>query len=647
MNSALPQDCERPRDLVVCFGFAAERRRRQPWHMAHGLATGLAARGREVTLVTDVTDPAPADAGPDQAYAIRAIDSLLRRGRPSPALEAVSREIGPDRVYLVTGAFAIARMTRLDLGAPVDLLIASPRLSLGEILGVGLAELWRERRLMALPLINAILPGRLIAGGFRRSGAARPIYLSEAGRERYRALGLPSGPLLRPQVDRQASFAHPALQRAESGPPVVAYLGPPLALRGAHLALAAFEAAVARGLDARLLLLLRPDVAPEAMARFLAEVRRSPAAARIEITTEMLVAAEIARLLARVDAFLLPFRAPVSEVPLVVIEAGLTGRPVIALDAPGVTECVRAMGGMIARSPDQLPHALIRALRHRRVVRIDEASWTSWAGSVGAMLAEPEAPPLRQRLVAFCGVDGTGKSFLLAHLRERCAKAGIPSRHVWSRFRNYLSKPLLALTRLTGHNYKVEEKGVRIGYHDFAGHPWISWPFLVLQTIDQLLDITCRYHLPRFLPRFLGGSGAPVLGDRCVYDTLVDLAVDTGLDDLVIDGIGPWLVGLLPRPHLVILVDRHPLRIQEQRADALLDRHFHHRRQLYRRLARRFGLPIVDNNGPVARTLEAVQVLIDAPIEVPAASIGAVGTAPPAPDHEPTPERPTPERQSR
>jgi glycosyltransferase involved in cell wall biosynthesis/thymidylate kinase len=639
MSRALPVEVERPRDLVVCFGFAEERRRRQPWHMAHGLASGLAARGREVTVVTDASDPAPTGADPLQPYAIRAIASLLRRGRPSPALQALSRELAPQRIYLVTGAFAVARMSRLDLGAPVDLVIASPRLSLGEILGVGLAELWRERRLMLLPLVNALLPGRLITRGFRRSGAARPIYLSEAGRERYRALGLPSGPLLRPQVDPQASFAHPVFRTASSGPPTVAYLGPPLALRGAHLALAAFEAAVTRGLDARLLMLLRPDVAPEAMRRFLAEIHRSPAVDRIEVSTAMLSAADIARMLARVDAFLLPFRAPVSEVPLVVIEAGLTGRPVIALDAPGVTECVRAMGGMVARSAEQLPHALIRALRQRRERPIDQSLWTCWAGSVEAMLTEPEAPPLRQRLVALCGVDGTGKSFLLAHLRERYAKAGIPSRHVWSRFRNYLSKPLLALTRLTGHNYKVEEKGIRIGYHEFAGHPWIYWPFLVLQTIDQVLDITCRYHLPGLLPRCLGGSGEPVLGDRCVYDTLVDLAVDSGLDDVVIDGIGPWLVRLLPRPNLVVLVDRHPLRIQEQRADALLDRHFHRRRHLYRRIARRFALPVVDNNGPVVRTLEAVQALIDAPIPAGQPSQRHSGAMLSTPEQEPTPER--------
>jgi glycosyltransferase involved in cell wall biosynthesis/thymidylate kinase len=610
MSRIIPLDLAQPRDLVVCFGFASQRRRRQPWHTAHGLATGLLAQGRAVTVITDhANDASGGDAG-DLPYTVQHVPTILRHGRPSAALKALVRAIAPGRVYLVTGAFAIAWMGRLDLGAPTDLVIASPRLCLREIAGVGPVELWRERRLMLLPLINAMLPGTLLALGFRRSGASRPIYLSEAGRKRYRALGLPFGPLLRPQVEPRAWIAHPALRPAASSPPTVAYLGPPLALRGAHLALAAFEAAVARGLDARLVMLLRPDVPDAAMQRFLALIAASPAAARITARTEMLDAAEIARLLASVDAFLFPFRAPVSEVPLVVIEAGLSGRPVIALEAPGVSECVRAMGGLVAKTAEELPHALIRALRQRRERTVDASAWTSWERSVEAMLAEPDAPPLQQLLVALCGVDGTGKSFLLAHLREGFARSGVPSRHVWSRFRNYLSKPLLGLARLTGHNYKVEEKGTRIGYHDFQRRPWLAWPFLVLQTIDQVLDIVCRYHLVRWLPRVLGGQPAPILGDRCVYDTLVDLAVDTGLDDVVIDVVGPWLVRLLPRPNLVLVIERHPLRIQEQRADALLDRHFHRRRALYRRIAARFALPVVDNNGPVVRTLETTLALI-------------------------------------
>ncbi len=600
MSEVLPVAVERPRDLVICFGFDVARRRRQPWHVAHGLAEGLAAEGHRVTIATDVVGAGAGSA----SYVVRGLGSLMQRGAPTPALRRFARELAPTRIYLVTGIAELARMARLDLGAPVELIMASPLLTLREIWSVGPEELWRERRLMRLPLANALLPGFLVRAGYRRSGAARPIYLSEATRQRLRAIGLPPGPVLRPQVEAPPVLLRPRVRKAQDLP-VVAYLGPPLALRGAHLALGAFEAAVARGLDARLLLLLRPDVAEAVMRRFLERIARSPAVARIDVTTEMLDAAELARAIASADAFLLPFQAPVSEVPLVVIEAGLTGRPVITLDAPGVSEQVLALGGFVARAPDELPHALIRALRRQAApVAVDPARWCSWPAAVAKMLATPAPSPLPHRLIALCGVDGAGKSFLVEHLRRHLAEAGIANRHVWSRFRNYLSKPLLALARLTGHNYKVEAGGVRIGYHDFAGRPWLAWPFLALQAIDQVIDIAWRYHLDR---------GEPILGDRCVLDTLVDLAIDTGLDDVVIDRLGPLLVALLPRPRLVVLIERHPLRIQEQRPDALLDRHFHRRRVLYRRLAERFGLPVVENDGPVARTLEAILALVQNP----------------------------------
>ncbi len=617
MNEVRQVAAVQAHDLVVCFGFDSAKRRRQPWHVAHGLAQGLAAQGRLVTIATDFGEPAD-PAPPVAPYAVRDLGRLMQRGRPTPGLRRFARELGPARIYLVTGAAELARMGRLDLGAPTELIVASPLLRMREILGVGLPELWRERRLIGLPLLNALLPKRLVRAGYHRSGAVRPIYLSEAGRERFRAIGLPPGALLRPQVEAPPLALRPHRLLPEAVP-VVGYLGPPLALRGAHLALAAFEAAVARGLDARLSMLLRPDVPALVMRRFLERIARSPARGRIEVTTDMLGAAELAHALAGIDAFLLPFQAPVSEVPLVVIEAGLTGRPVITLDAPGVSEQVLALGGIVARQPDELPHALIRALRRQApTVAIDPARWTSWPAAVAALLAAPAPPPLPQRLVALCGVDGTGKSFLVEHLRRHFAEAGIANRHVWSRFRNYLSKPLLALARLTGHNYKVETGGIRIGYHDFVGRPWLAWPFLALQAVDQVIDIVWRYHL---------GRRKPILGDRCVLDTLVDLAIDTGLDDVVIDRLGPLLVALLPRPRLVVLIERHPLRIQDQRPDALLDRHFHRRRLLYRRLAGRFGMPIVDNNGPVARTLETVLALVQdqGPDMAPAAAAERIG----------------------
>lgn len=576
---------------IVCFGFAADRVRRQPWHVAHGLATGCAALGHQVRVLTDATDPAPGE-----GYEVEAVPALFSRGRPDGSLRAALARLAPGRIFLICGALRLARLDVLDLGAPVTLVMTSPRVRWLELARLPPAVWWHEWRVLRGPLLDALVPGALLQRGYRRSGAAEIVYLSHAARSRYGALGLPRGWLMAPQVEPTGL---PLPRRA--GRPQIAYLGPALELRGAWLALRSFEAATAQGLDAELLLLLRPDSGRASLRRLLARVRRSPCRSRIRCTTRMLEPAELRRRLAGAQVFLLPFRVPVSEVPLVVIEAGLSGRPVVTLEAPGVAEYARLFGGLVAETPAALPRLLMRACLMRPCGQPDPAPWTRWDRAVEALVARPPHPLAGCRLVGLVGVDGSGKTYLADHLCDRLDEEGILWRRVWSRFRNYLSKPLLALTRLTGHNRKVEQDGVRIGYHDFQASRPLALVFLALQAVDQVLDILIRYRLRR-------GCGL-IVGDRCVFDTLVDLAVDTGLDRLVIERLGPLLVRLLPRPWHVVVVSRPVALIRESRPDALLDRHFLRRRALYLRLARRFGLPVVENAGTAEAAIADILLL--------------------------------------
>lgn len=579
------------RIAILCAGFDMERLRRQPWHTADGLARGLMMLGHEVRLFTDM-----AGARTPGRYAMAALPGLLAWGSPSPQLRAALDDFAPDHVYLVTGAAQLARLAPLSLGAPVSLLMASPRLHVHEMLRLRPGQLWQERALLALPLCNALLPGAALRAGFRCSGATEMIYLSVAARERFTRLGLPPGRLLLPQVD--AAMVLPA---APDGPFRVGYFGPPLASRGADLALDAFEQATARGLDGRLLLLLRPDSGAASIGRFLARVDRSPQRQRIECRVGMLQPAALRQELARCHAFLLPFRLTIAEVPLVVIEGGLSGRPVIVLEAPGVDETARRLGGIVAPAPAHLPDALLAAAARSPAAPRDVRAWTDWPGAVAPLLDPLAGGLARFRMVALAGTDGAGKTFLLGALRRRLDASGIPHRHVWTRFRNYLSKPLLALARLSGHNRKEDFGGIRVGYHDFIGRRWLAWPFLCLQLVDSLIDIWWRYH--RTADRRV------VLADRCLYDTLVDLAVDTGLDDIVLGPLGHRLVALLPAPRLVVVLTRPVAAIRSHRPDVLLDRNFARRRALYQRLAQEFGLPVLENDGPADAMLDRLERL--------------------------------------
>ena len=568
---------------VVCFGFSRHTIRRQPWHVAHGLASGFAARGHTVHLYTDADDPPV-----DLPYTVVRLSSLAPQG-----LRAALAAAPVTRVFVITGGVALARARHLDLGAPLTLVMASPRLRFAEIIGLG-RHLWAERDLLGLPLLNALLPGALLRRGFRRSGAAEIVYLSDTAQARFAALGLPRGRRLVPQIDAELILPPPP----RCARPVVCYLGPPLEARGAWTAIAAFEQAVLEGLNAELHLLVRPDVRPLLLERYRRRVAGSPYASRIALVTEFLSPAQLRARLAVATVFLLPFRAPVSEVPLVVLEAGLAGRTVVTLDAPGVGEYARALGGIVAKGRAGLPAALTAACHRAPPFTASANGWWGWGAAVAGIAAPPVVDPARLRFIGLAGVDGAGKTFLLRELRRRLDARAVPHRHVWSRFRNYLSKPLLAALRLTGHNRKETVDGVRVGYHDLQRSRVLGLTFLALQVIDQLLDVLIRYRL--------APGPQLIVGDRCVLDTLVDLAVDTGRDRLVLERLGPLLLRLLPEPRCLVVVRRDPAAIARDRPDALADRHFARRRALYARAAALYGLPVIDNSADPETVVDAI-----------------------------------------
>ncbi len=575
----------RPPVLLLCFGFDDHRLGRQPWYTVHGLALGLRAHGREVTLLTDARNP-PAKSG----YTVLRVPRLLRGGRPAADVQVIARGLRPERIFILGGLLELARLRRLDLGAPVHYILASPRLRLREILPVGARALWRERAFLLRAFVNALLPGWLLRRAVARSGLADLVYLSPTTRERLCRLGLPRGRLLVPQLTRPM----PQMTPRPGGPPRnLAYFGPPLAARGAWLVVRTFEQLCARGTDLRLLMLLRPDD-PSALAALRRRIARSRWRQRITIETRHLDEASLVRRLADCHIFLLPFLAPVSEVPLVVIEAALTARRVVLLDRPGIGDYGRRLGATVVASPQRLAEAIREVLDAPPKRPELTARFTDWRTATAPLLREggsPASPPLR--LIAVCGADGTGKTTLADALARELRADGLEPLRVWSRFRNYLSLPFLAVMHLTGHCRRIRRDGVTVGIRDFRRNPLLAHTFLLLQTIDQVLDILLRFRLRRGL----------LLADRCLYDTLVDLAHDSGRPDFVFRRIAPLLLPLLPEPRRVVLLTRRPALVARDRPDALADGREAVRRRLYERLARELDLPVVASEGAVDETL--------------------------------------------
>lgn len=203
-------------------------------------------------------------------------------------------------------------------------------------------------------------------------------------------------------------------------------------------------------------------------------------------------------------------------------------------------------------------------------------------------------PPANGRLIYLAGNDGTGKTTQAELLLADFAAAGIPAHYVWLRFPQYMSLPVLALSRLLRITRYRTVSGNRTGRWEFHRAPWLAHLLLWGQVVDAWI---ARAH--RIRPA-LSRSEAVVL-DRFVYDIVVDIAA-AARDPRLLRSRPARLLYRLVRPDDVALLDAPAATIRERRPDLAIDQDLELRADLYRALGRQLGLRRID----ASRTREEI-----------------------------------------
>ena len=201
----------------------------------------------------------------------------------------------------------------------------------------------------------------------------------------------------------------------------------------------------------------------------------------------------------------------------------------------------------------------------------------------------------KKKCICISGLDGSGKTFIINKVVDNSANE-INFRYIWSRYKNYTSKPLLLLTRLTGHNYKETINGTKIGYHDFYKSKILSILFLFFQWIDQFLEIIFRFRLTK----------DSIIADRCLVDTLVDISIDTKMEKFVFGFFAKSLFKLMPKGTIYFILRRNIELIKKDRPDVFYDKNLIRRNNLYKEISKIYPINIVQNNSDIQVTLDKI-----------------------------------------
>jgi len=192
----------------------------------------------------------------------------------------------------------------------------------------------------------------------------------------------------------------------------------------------------------------------------------------------------------------------------------------------------------------------------------------------------------RGLLVAFSGVDGSGKSTQVDLLEDSFEKTQVGVLRIRSRWRPVLSLPLLVIMRRLGYARVHRAGGVYIVETRLPSRGGLTSLWCILTQVENIVKTWVKLVFPLLL-------GRTVICDRYALDMVVDGMA--GLHDA--PGrmrLGFQLLRFLPRPNFAFFMDIDPEVAFRRKPDLPALEDYVERLRLYRELSSRWGVTIVN-----------------------------------------------------
>lgn len=182
---------------------------------------------------------------------------------------------------------------------------------------------------------------------------------------------------------------------------------------------------------------------------------------------------------------------------------------------------------------------------------------------------------MKGKVIAISGLDGSGKTVIIRALENKLKKQNISTSYVWLRYNHYLTKFLLAFCRVIRLTKYHNIDGIRIGYHEFYRSKLISYLFILLTYIDTLMISVITVYIPALF------TSNTIICDRWIFDIMVDLEIDTGINLNKGGFIKKIFKAIVPKNAFYFIIQRNPQELIKVRRENDIDRNFMKRIELY------------------------------------------------------------------
>jgi|GEM_PF-2779313 len=348
--------------IVFCiYDFTAAKLPLQPWLTIRRVAEGLARRGHEVHLVSDVARPA-------QIQGVESHPVASLRGSNSAELRALLARLQPEALVFLPTPLNIVTSPWLDgLDCRCIGFASYPFYNGRELLTALRCIGWAEVRQY---LRHLLVPGFVWSRVLRRRLQALVAQSATTAARLRGALGEQAECLCIPPGIELEGWPHRTRREETPGGGVrLLYLGAAIGIRGFDLALDAL--ARVRHSGVRLRVLAR-GADGEALANICSAVSRRGLEGRVEIEGGWMDRTQLVAEIHAADAVLQPFVLVPSELPVTAMEVIACGTPVIGSAIDGLPSTIGPAGTVVRQgSAVALAEAIDRFAQDAKV----RAAW--------------------------------------------------------------------------------------------------------------------------------------------------------------------------------------------------------------------------------------------------------------------------------